>query len=188
MQLKPVALLLVTDLAHVKAAAIAARNETELVILHEKIVESGVLKFLGIPSLVPADWDWDQESNDAPLISPRSLERCCGTNQIHCSNVNQAPASTFRFLIDVLREYSKAAFPIGVRAVGAESGGAVCYTAFNVAVPGMVIGYLINAARLVVGNCVSGSVISGWASDVNLNGVYANQRVSNRNVCFKLTV
>ena len=55
MQLKPVALLLITGLAHVKAAAISARNEAELVVLHEKIVENGVLKFLGIPSLVPAD-------------------------------------------------------------------------------------------------------------------------------------
>ena len=184
MQLKPVALLLITGLAHVKAAATAARNETELVVLHEKIVENGVLKFLGIPSLVPADQDWDQESNDAPLISPLSLERRCGTNQIHCSDVNRAPASTCRFLIDVLRQYSKTALPIGVRAVGAESGGAVCYTAFNVAIPGMLIGYLISAAGLVVGNCVSGSLISGQASNVNLNGVCANQCVSNRDVCF----
>jgi len=183
MELKTIAIVFITSLAQAKASAVV-RNETEWFVIHERPIENGKLSYLGIPSIVPADWDWNSGwDTSEKWVAPQAINRRCGSNQIHCDGSNQAPSSVCQTLVNILIKDPSAGVPSGITALTYSSGSFTCVVAWRGVISNMLQGYLSNAASLTLGNCGASGAVSGYATDVSLNNACATQCLSNRAAC-----
>lgn len=177
-------LTLLSTISSIHAAALPSQDTTAPTIVYERPIENGAIRYLGTPSLIPSDWDWEAGwGSSSPISLTHSLTRRCGSNQVNCSGSNKADKTACQTLVKVLSENPSVPVPPGVTYISATQGTSECYTVSKSQVNSIMFGYLAPAASSILNKCLSGDSVSGWATDVNLNNVCTNQCLSNRASC-----
>lgn len=192
----PLLLLLVTTLTQLSQTAPAPTNPlngTDLVPVYTRPLAGGILTYYAPPSSAPSafSFDWDQSWGHPSLLPApphpsvaNTLARRCGSNAIHCSTTNQAVTSVCQTLVNSLHDNAGVYIPNTVQSVSWSGGDdGQCFIRWTAQVSGLYQGYLGSAADKTLSQCGGATWVSGWASDVNLNGVCVNQCMSNRDSC-----
>ncbi|KAL2130455.1 hypothetical protein VTI74DRAFT_6366 [Chaetomium olivicolor] len=194
MQLQNIALLVAVGLAHVQAASVPTSNGVPLVPVYSRVVGNGTLSFWGLPGSDKAasTFDWEKGWGEGaafvyPTPSP-SVQRRCGSNQVHCATSNYALTTSCEELINVLWSNPGGWLPDDVRVISyASRPDLTCAISWYNRVPNNRYAYLIPAAQSTFENCKHRSAtggVTGYATDVNLNGVCTVQCLSNALTCF----
>ena len=116
---------------------------------------------------------------------PAPIQARCGSNQHHCADSNLADTMTCASLTSILTQNRRGGIDPNVRVVlHYNNEGGTCVISWHDHVPNMVNGYLVTAANKVLWSCgVSQTRVSGYATDVSLNGVCTTQCLSSARNC-----
>ena len=195
LHLQVIAVLLTAGWAHIQAAALprAAFNSSSLVLLHTRILDNGRLEYWGAPTAegeATSDFGWDvgwgnPEPYDPAAFVSAPAQRRCGSNQVHCSNANLGSTQACQVLIDALRSNPWGIIPLPSYGMFTITDHGRCGLNWGGQIPGLLNGYLIPAATHTLAGCSNCSPsVSGYATDVNLNGHCTVQCLSKSVGCF----
>ena len=181
MHLTKLTILAAAGLAHIQAATIPPKvHNTTLVLLESRPVNGGVLETWGLPTLNDVAAFSAQASEDIP-----TLHRRCGSNNIFCDGNNLAYRPACERLLEIFdKDQGRDVDP---RALGLWMNYDIgmCAVSWHHTVPGLKYGHLVKAGYNTFWECFKGRGVSGYATDVNLNGVCTVQCLSSAGLCFR---
>lgn len=195
MHLPTVAAVLAVGLAHAAPTALTAANVSSIILLHTRIMDTGRLEYWGLPSPdgVASKFNWDDGWDDPAesWVPEPALQRRCGGNHVHCHDSNIAHGNVCDIMINILRNNPGAAIdPLAIGVYWIE-GNTRCGVSWHHSdIPNMRNGYLVNAALKTRASCtrdthIARDVVSGYATEVSLNGVCTVQCLSMATTCFR---
>lgn len=180
MLLHNLALLVAAGLSSVHAMTIPTINNTTLVLLDSHHVDGVTIQTWGFPTIEAANAAVFAAAADTPTLSRRQ----CGDRRIECHGSNLAHRTGCERLLETFdKDQGREVDP---RAVGLwYSGVGYCAVSWHHPVPGLRFGHLVRAGYDTFWECYKGQSVSGYATNVNLNGVCNIQCLSSSMTCFR---
>ncbi|KAL1841098.1 hypothetical protein VTJ49DRAFT_7429 [Mycothermus thermophilus] len=165
--------VLAAGLASVNAAAIHPLSDPDLVVLKTIDLGDATLYEVGRAN----------STTSTPVRSSSEegskLQARCGSNQVVCTSHDY---STYLACDGLIRSINQTPHneldPAAIGLYRVDEYGTICYTAWPQRIPGLRYGHLVSAAWKVNSVCNGGARVSGYAHDVNLNGVCTRQCVN----------